>query len=111
MSESASRCIAKRKARTVSGTDDKKWWHSESSKKSVEGAAPGEYFHKFSYKEKMVSGVIKTGWLMMDYGVSKEHGGAADLIIYKIYCSPCKNTPRWNPCFDYPCRAITLLSV
>ncbi|KAG8098842.1 hypothetical protein GUJ93_ZPchr0013g37854 [Zizania palustris] len=82
---------AKRKARTISGTDGKKWWHSESSKKPVEGAAPGGYFQKFSYKEKTTSGVFKPGWLMVEYGVSKEHGGAADLVLCKIYRSPRKN--------------------
>ncbi|KAG8098836.1 hypothetical protein GUJ93_ZPchr0013g37811 [Zizania palustris] len=57
---------AKRKARTISATDGKKWWHSESSKKPVEGAAPRGYFQKFSYKEKTTSGVVKPGWLMVE---------------------------------------------
>ncbi|KAL5210345.1 hypothetical protein ABZP36_005968 [Zizania latifolia] len=79
---------AKRKARTVGGTDGKKWWHSESSKKPVKGGAAGGYFQKFSYKEKTASGVVKPGWLMVEYGVSKEHGSDADLVLCKIYRSP-----------------------
>ncbi|KAG8061728.1 hypothetical protein GUJ93_ZPchr0003g16489 [Zizania palustris] len=64
------------------------WWHPEGSQKEVKGSASGGYFKKFTYKEKTASGVVvKPGWLMVEYGVSEEHGGA-NLVLCKIYRSP-----------------------
>uniref|UniRef100_A0A0D9WZF3 NAC domain-containing protein n=1 Tax=Leersia perrieri TaxID=77586 RepID=A0A0D9WZF3_9ORYZ len=77
-----------RRSRTIGG-DSTKWYHSEGSKKVVNGcAAVGGYYQKFTYKEKTESGGnVKPGWLMTEYGVTPEHGGV-DLVLCKIYMSP-----------------------
>uniref|UniRef100_A0A0D9WZD9 NAC domain-containing protein n=1 Tax=Leersia perrieri TaxID=77586 RepID=A0A0D9WZD9_9ORYZ len=73
-----------RRSRTIGG-DSTKWYHSEGSKKVVNGcAAIGGYFQKFTYKEKTASGGnVKPGWLMTEYGVAPEHGGADMKFTYK----------------------------
>uniref|UniRef100_A0A0D9WZF1 NAC domain-containing protein n=1 Tax=Leersia perrieri TaxID=77586 RepID=A0A0D9WZF1_9ORYZ len=77
-----------RRSRTIGG-DIKRWYHSEGSKKEVNGcAAIGGYYQKFTYKEKTASGGnVKPGWLMTEYGVAPEHGGT-DMVLCKIYMSP-----------------------
>uniref|UniRef100_A0A0D9WZD8 NAC domain-containing protein n=1 Tax=Leersia perrieri TaxID=77586 RepID=A0A0D9WZD8_9ORYZ len=77
-----------RRSRTICG-DIRRWYHSEGSKKVVNGcAAVGGYYQKFTYKEKTESGGnVKPGWLMTEYGVTPEHGGV-DLVLCKIYMSP-----------------------
>lgn len=77
-----------RKSRTVGAADGKEWWHSETGPKPVKDSATGGKFQKFSYKVKTASGVVKPGWLMVEYSVdSQEHGGA-DLVLCKVYRSP-----------------------
>ncbi|KAL5218245.1 hypothetical protein ABZP36_018929 [Zizania latifolia] len=86
-----------RRARTI-GADGNRWWHSEGSQKEVKGSASGGYFKKFTYKEKTASGVVvKPGWLMVEYGITQEHGGA-NLVLCKIYCSPRTESPSVSGC-------------
>lgn len=76
-----------RKSRTV-GADGNECWHSETGPKPVKDSAARGCFQKFSYKIKTASGVVKPGWLMVEYSIdSQEHGGA-DLVLCKVYRSP-----------------------
>uniref|UniRef100_A0A0E0KL41 NAC domain-containing protein n=1 Tax=Oryza punctata TaxID=4537 RepID=A0A0E0KL41_ORYPU len=74
-----------RKARTVgSGGGGGECWHAEGGPKDVKGSAGGGKLQKFSYKIKTASGVVKPGWLMVEYSFP----GSDHLALCKVYRSP-----------------------
>ncbi|KAL5210524.1 hypothetical protein ABZP36_006147 [Zizania latifolia] len=72
-----------RKSRVV-GPNGNESWHAEGSPKNVKGSTAGGKLQKFSYKIKTASGVVKPGWLMVEYSIP----GADHLVLCKVYRSP-----------------------
>ncbi|XP_040377759.1 uncharacterized protein LOC107303819 [Oryza brachyantha] len=81
-----------RKARTVVGAGGgNECWHAEGGPRDIEKSGAGGKLQKFSYKIKTASGVVKPGWLMVEYSLP----GSDRLALCKVYRSPRKS--RYSP--------------
>ncbi|OEL33895.1 hypothetical protein BAE44_0005087 [Dichanthelium oligosanthes] len=70
---------------TVAGADGKKKGTWSPGKIKYKGRAGG-YFRNLKYQETTPSGVIRPGWIMVEYGITEEHGGG-DMVLCKVYKS------------------------
>nr|CAB3492568.1 unnamed protein product [Digitaria exilis] len=75
---------------TVVGADGKKkgTWNPRRTKHVVHGSAAGGCFRTLKYQEATPDGgIVRPGWMMVEYGVSDEHGGG-EVVLCKVYKSP-----------------------